>query len=292
MNFIRKLETKDLEDLKENGVIVLNEFIKSNSLKQINLEVKSWLNKVTFNNNLSTSVIGNNQWISHIGLCSKTSLDIALDLNLIDFIENYFGEDIILGECSFQKKILPEKKTIDWHSDREGGIYVFVFLNDININTGATTFIKKSHINKESENESYKVGDGPTYISKSVIENYINDSIESFGGPGTIVIFNQNIWHKLPAFKLPGREVIWFKYFPSKKRDYAVDHLYRQSLLTNLNEKQLKVFCIDGKKNLKKGITQLGSEDLVSDKIQISNLRMFLYYIRYILLSFFRKNNN
>ena len=45
MNYIRKLETKDLESLKENSVIVLNEFIRKNFLKQINLEIKSWLNK-------------------------------------------------------------------------------------------------------------------------------------------------------------------------------------------------------------------------------------------------------
>ena len=87
------------------------------------------------------------------------------------------------------------------------------------------------------------------YLDKLLIEKKINRSIQASGGPGTIIIFNPSIWHSLPAFSEAGREVIWLKYIPKTLNEEAVDHLYRQTFLSDLNKKQLQVFCINQQKN-------------------------------------------
>ena len=131
MNFKRKFNKNDILDLKENGLLILPNFVNEKILNAINKEIEPWIKKITFNNNLSSSIIGNNQWISHLGLCSQISLNIALDKNLINFLEKYFNNKIILAECAYQKKIIAEKNPIKWHSDREEGIYIFIFLKTI-----------------------------------------------------------------------------------------------------------------------------------------------------------------
>tara|TARA_A100001015_G_scaffold148488_1_gene164692 strand:+ start:337 stop:1197 length:861 start_codon:yes stop_codon:yes gene_type:complete len=286
MNFNRNFKEQDLNLLNNDGVILLKNFVSKKKIKLISDEIQPWLKKITFNNTLSSSIIGNNQWISHLGLASEHAVKLALDLKLTSFIEKYFGEKIILAECSYQKKILPEKKDIPWHSDRENGIYVFVFLNNVSNQNGSTTFIKKSHIIDEDNN--YKVGDGAKYITDEAIKNQSGEIIQVNGEAGTILIFSQNIWHKLPSFKKPGREVLWFKYFPERIRYFAVNHLYKQSVLSKLTKDQLAIYCVGEKINFKKGITQLGSNTFESGEHKISNFRMLLYYLRFYLISLFR----
>ena len=108
------------------------------------------------------------------------------------------------------------------------------------------------------------------------------------GGPGTVVMFNPNIWHALPAFPKAGREILWLKYIPTNINEEAVDHLYRQNLLSNLTKKQLQVFCVNQKMNKRGGLTQLGSQPFIGGQ-QINDFRMLVYYIRYLILSLFQK---
>ncbi len=287
MNFNRKLIDKDLKNLKENGLVILPNFISKKNLTNINQEIKPWLKNISFNNNLSSSIIGNNQWISHLGVCSQSAINIALDKDLIFFLEKFFNKNISLAEFTFQKKIISEKKRINWHTDEGQGIVIFIFLTHINAKTGATEFIPKTHKIKSNVSKTNQKGIA-RYIDNSIIEKKINNSVQAFGGPGTVVIFNPRIWHSLPAFSKAGREVIWLKYIPETLNEEAVDHLYRQTFLSNLNKKQLQVFCINQKKNKRDGLTQLGSQAFIGDEYY-SNFKMFIYYIRFLLLSLFQK---
>ena len=122
----------------------------------------------------------------------------------------------------------------------------------------------------------------------NILKKYSSEIIQAYGGPGTILIFNQNILHKLPSFVKPGREVLWFKYFPEKTRTYAVNHLYKQSILSKLTDKQLSIYCIGKKINNKKGITQLAENNFESGEHKISKLKMYLYYLRFNLFKLFR----
>ena len=287
MNFNRKLINKDLKNLKDDGLVILPNFISEANLTKMNQEIKPWLKRISFNNNFSSSIIGNNQWIAHLGLCSKSAINIALDKDLIIFLEKFFNKSISLAEFTFQKKIISEKKIINWHIDKGKGIMVFIFLTHINSETGATKFIPKTHKIKFNENRANQKGIAE-YLDNLVIEKKINRSVQVVGGPGTVVIFNPSTWHSLPAFTKAGREVIWLKYIPKTSNEEAVDHLYRQTFLSDLNKKQLQVFCINQQKNKREGITQLGSQSFIGDEYY-SNYKMFLYYIRYLLLSLFQK---
>ena len=287
MNFNRKLINKDLKNLKDNGLVILPNFISQTNLTKLNQEIKPWLKKISFNNNFSSSIIGNNQWISHLGLCSKSAINIALDKDLIIFLEKFFNKSISLAQFTYQKKIISEKKRINWHIDKGKGIMIFIFLTHINSKTGATEFIPKTQKVKFNANVTNQKGIAE-FIDNSSIEKKINSSVQAVGGPGTVVIFNQTIWHSLPAFTKAGREVIWLKYVPKTFNEEAVDHLYRQTFLSDLNKKQLQVFCINQQKNKLDGMTQLGSQSFIGDEYY-SNFKMFIYYIRYLLLSLFHK---
>ena len=287
MNFNRKLINKDLKNLKDNGLVILPNFISQTNLTKLNQEIKPWLKKISFNNNFSSSIIGNNQWIFHLGLCSQSAINIALDNNLIIFLEKLFNKKISLAEFIYQKKVIAEKNDIKWHSDKGKGMMIFIFLTQISAKTGATVFIPKTHKIKFNDNLTKRKGIAQ-YLDKLLIEKKINRSIQASGGPGTIIIFNPSIWHSLPAFSEAGREVIWLKYIPETTNEEAVDHLYRQTLLSNLTKKQLQVYCVNQKMNKRDGLTQLGSQAFSGDK-QLSDFKMFIYYIRYLLLSLFHK---
>ena len=112
MNFNRELINKDLKILKDDGLIILPNFINEANLTKMNQEIKPWLKKISFNNNFSSSIIGNNQWIAHLGLCSKSAINTALDKDLIIFLEKFFNQNISLAEFTFQKKLFLKKKEL------------------------------------------------------------------------------------------------------------------------------------------------------------------------------------
>ena len=128
MNFNRKLINKDLKNLIDDGLVILPNFISEANLTKMNQEIKPWLKRISFIINFSSSIIGNNQWIAHLGLCSKSAINIALDKDLIIFLEKFFNKGISLAQFTYQKKIISEKKRINWHIDKGKGIMIFIFL--------------------------------------------------------------------------------------------------------------------------------------------------------------------
>ena len=53
MNFNRKLTNKDLKNLKDDGLVILPNFIRETNLTKMNQEIKPWLKRISFNNNFS-----------------------------------------------------------------------------------------------------------------------------------------------------------------------------------------------------------------------------------------------
>ena len=100
------LSENHLAQLKEDGVIILPNMISSDIVNDIRKDTLSWYKNISFNNRISSSIIGNNQWIDHVGLCSFKALKLVLDANLIKFLKKYFNSDISLGnladvKCAF-----------------------------------------------------------------------------------------------------------------------------------------------------------------------------------------------
>ena len=253
-----KLNQTHLDTLREQGVLVLPDFISEQTISLIKKDTSPWLEKVGFNNRISSLIIGNNQWIEHVGMCSLAALKLALDENLIKFLEDYFETSVALGSFSLQRKIFPEKG-IRLHSDRGGGLSVFLYLTNPSEKTGVTEFVKTSHTTEIKE----------SYLLKNAIDDAAYIDIEksplkskpfkkTIGNKGTLVMFHRGIWHQLPKFQAPGREILMMQYF--QKDSPAKDHLVKNSFLQSLSKRQSEVYLSNCSSSSLPSLVELGSD--------------------------------
>ena len=278
-----KLNQTHLDTLKEQGVLVLPDFISEQTINLIRKETSPWLEKVGFNNRISSLIIGNNQWIEHVGLCSLDALKLALDDQFINFLESYFQTSVTLGSLSLQRKIFPEKG-IRLHSDRGGGLSIFLYLTNPSEETGLTEFVPHSHATEIKEG----------YLLKNAIDDAAYIDIEkspfkskpfkrTIGRKGTLVIFHRGIWHQLPKFKAPGREILMMQYF--QKDSPAKDHLVKNSFLQSLSKRQSEVYLSNCSSSSLPSLVELGSDPDALGVYKIPAWKMLAYFLRYKLLS-------
>ena len=278
-----KLNQTHLDTLREQGVLVLPDFISEQTISLIKKDTSPWLEKVGFNNRISSLIIGNNQWIEHVGMCSLAALKLALDENLIRFLEDYFETSVALGSFSLQRKIFPEKG-IRLHSDRGEGLSVFLYLTNPSEKTGVTEFIKTSHTTEIKE----------SYLLKNAIDDAAYIDIEksplkskpfkkTIGNKGTLVIFHRGIWHQLPKFKTPGREILMMQYF--QKDSPAKDHLVKNSFLQSLSKRQSEVYLSNCSSASLPSLVEFGSDPEAMGVYKIPAWKMFVYVLRYKLIS-------
>ena len=278
-----KLNQTHLDTLREQGVLVLPDFISEQTISLIKKDTSPWLEKVGFNNRISSLIIGNNQWIEHVGMCSLAALKLALDDQLINFLEDYFETSLALGSFSLQRKIFPEKG-IRLHSDRGGGLSVFLYLTDPSEKTGVTEFVKTSHTTEIKE----------SYLLKNAIDDAAYIDIEksplkskpfkkTIGNKGTLVMFHRGIWHQLPKFQAPGREILMMQYF--QKDSPAKDHLVKNSFLQSLSTRQSEVYLSNCSSSSLPSLVELGSDPEAMGVYKIPAWKMFVYVLRYKLIS-------
>ena len=283
MSSFLSLSENHLKQLKEDGVIILPSIIPNEVIDNIRKDTSSWYKNISFNNRISSSVIGNNQWIDHVGLCSLRALQLALDKDLIRFLKKYFNSNISLGSISIQKKIFSENG-IPMHSDLGNGLSIFIYLTEPGKKFGLTEFVKRSHLHTIDNSfiTKNKVDDA-TYIDLDKSPFSDKDIIKTHGGIGTVVIFHRSIWHQLPKFTEPGREIIMIRY--SNTEISSNDHLVKNSFLNLLSSMQKEVF-LENKSNKKSpGLSELGSSADKADVYKIPDWKMILYYVRYKFFS-------
>ena len=276
------LNQTHLDTLKEEGVLVLPDFISEKTIDLIKKEVSPFLERVSFNNRISSLIIGKNQWIDHVGMCSLAALKLALDDQFINFLEDYFDTSITLGSLSLQRKIFPEKG-INLHSDRGEGLSVFIYLTKPSESKGLTEFVNKSHTTKIEESYLYenKVDDAD-YIDLEKTPFKSKPLTKTIGGKGTLVIFHRGIWHQLPKFTAPGREILMIQYF--KRNSPTKDHLVRNSFLGSLSERQKEVYLFNSFPSLP-SLIELGSSSYSLGVYKIPDWKMLLYFLRFKLFS-------
>ena len=132
-----------LETLKREGVVILPQLLKPDTLDVIHKDIES-CNSLSFNDRLGSLLISDNLWLDHLALVSRTALETVLNPNLLNLMDSYFNEEVVLGAFKYQKKIIGGKG-IPLHRDRGPGLVMFIYLNDITKETGSTRFIKGSH---------------------------------------------------------------------------------------------------------------------------------------------------
>jgi hypothetical protein len=272
-----------LKILKSEGVVILPSLLGRDTLDIINKDIEN-CNNLTFNDRLGSLFISDNQWIDHLALASKTALETVLNPDLLNLLDSYFNEEVILGSFKYQKKIIGGK-SIPLHRDRGPGLVLFIYLNDITKETGSTRFIKGSHIFEINSIDYSKINDAE-YVNP---ENYDfkNQSIQALGNKaGTIQIYSQNILHDLPYYEKAGRETIWAIYYPKSQAYNSEDHLIRNKNLINLTENQKQRILINEET---KGLsfTNIGNNSSVTSIYNISNFRKIIYIIRYYVIRLF-----
>jgi hypothetical protein len=280
---------RNLQALKEDGVLILENYLGASVQSKINNEIYPWLSQVSFNSQISSSVIGNNQWIEHLGLCSSHALEVILDPNLIDFAEQYFGEEVSLGSLQFQRKFFAEPSGIPMHRDHGKGIYFFIFLNTVDHSTGATRFIKKSHKIEVAEDSLRSGETNELLLDETFIQAHQEDMIQASGGPGTMVIWDRKTVHGLPGFHKYGRDLIMSSLVPKSECPQIKDHLIRQSLVSKLSTKQRAVIFSGQQSAERNSLMKLGLEPSLLDDYQISRFKMLLYYFRFRVVQIIRR---
>ena len=277
------LNQTHLDTLKEEGVLVLPDFISEQTINLIKKETSTWLETVGFNNRISSLIIGNNQWIEHVGMCSLAALKLALDDQFINFLEDYFETSVVLGSFSLQRKIFPEKG-LKLHSDRGEGLAVFVYLTNPSEKTGVTEFVGKSHTLEIEESYILKNKvDDAEYIDIEKSPFKLLPFTKTIGGKGTIVIFHRGIWHHLPKFKAPGREILMMQYF--QKDSPTKDHLVKNSFLHYLSQRQREVYLFHSSSFSLPTLVELGLEPDALGVYKIPTWKMLVYFLRYKLIS-------
>ena len=149
---------------------------------------------------------------------------------------------------------------------------------------GITEFVKKSHTIKidDTFTTQNKIDDA-TYIDLKKSPFSEKDIIKTHGGIGTVVIFHRSIWHRLPKFSNPGREIIMARY--SNTQLSSNDHLIKNSFLNLLLPLQKEVYLQNLSDKNAPSIGELGSSSDMSDVYKIPDWKMLIYLIRYKLFS-------
>ncbi len=125
-----------LKILKSEGVVILPSLLGRETFDIINKDIEN-CNNLSFNDRLGSLFISDNQWIDHLALASRTALETVLNPDLLNLLDSYFNEEVILGSFKYQKKLIGGK-SIPLHRDRGPGLVLFIFLNDITNETGST----------------------------------------------------------------------------------------------------------------------------------------------------------
>ncbi|OAF19815.1 phytanoyl-CoA dioxygenase family protein [Bradyrhizobium neotropicale] len=221
------------------GGIVIPNFLSTHTVASIEKEIGPWRKQINFNDIYGSSILGSNRWIQHLGIASLSALKLALDERILELMESIFGEPCLLAEFSYQEKIEPDPSHLKMHTDFDGGILIFYYLSGVDSEVGSTRFIPGTH-----EIGGLLQTDGKPFIDEKHYVPRMKDIQQVHGGPGTAFVFDQDVWHDLPPVKKAGRRVIWCLYQPQSHPQCAIDHLYRQSFLAALNDRQRQAFGI------------------------------------------------
>ena len=161
---------------------------------------------------------------------------------------------------------------------------VFLYLTNPSEKTGVTEFVKTSHTTEIKE----------SYLLKNAIDDAAYIDIEksplkskpfktTIGNKGTLVMFHRGIWHQLPKFQAPGREILMMQYF--QKDSPAKDHLVKNSFLQSLSKRQSEVYLSNCSSSSLPSLVELGSDSKAMGVYKIPAWKMFVYVLRYKLIS-------
>ena len=176
---------------------------------------------------------GGDHLLTDIGLYSSTTLKLAVDEKILDMLENIFGMPAILTEFSFRRRMnyCPE---MPLHADIGDGIIVFVYLNGVSSSKGSTCVIPKTHVIGADLNDGY------LQVPNEVVEKHRQKLVIPEGPPGSVLVFDQDIWHMRTPVTVLGRELLWITYHPIERAPTKANTKLSAAFLSGLSKRQIQ----------------------------------------------------
>ncbi|MDA7601967.1 phytanoyl-CoA dioxygenase family protein [Gammaproteobacteria bacterium] len=198
-------QLKILEDIKKDGFAVTNlDFFNLKSLEEIKLfhktldpvdsDIKSFL----------TYYLGGDykNEIQHFER-SNPLLEFSLNEKLVSIINSYFLMLSRLCYLEINETILSSSnaplKSQNFHRDPgiDKCIKVFIYLNDVETNSGPFTYVKESHLKGQNLFKAKRYGAGGIYPEKNSFKTVIDKNLITpiCGKAGTVIIADTTGFH-------------------------------------------------------------------------------------------------
>ena len=231
------MEKKYLQDLIDNGIIVIPNYLNKNSckslIKQINLFSKT--KKVIVEKDEG---VGGDIRVFKFEALSEEALNFSKDNFIKNIVSKYANEElkthfVLAGKVVYNKNYKSNSGG-DWHRDGDvKQMKARIYLSEVNEENGPFTFIRNSKsIDFQRRNNKYPLLSKILFKLKglpTVPPRYNNDVIKMVtginehifkvtGGMGTLVIFDGSYVHRGDVIKKGERHTITNYYYPNSKK--------------------------------------------------------------------------
>lgn len=224
------------QKLDQDGFFIQQDMIAPDVVAAINTELEEW-RSVPAINGYGCIFQEGDALLQNVALYSRVALHAVLNEQLLDFMERYYGEQPLLSKFEFRRVILP-KPAMPLHTDNNKDISIFIYLNGVSTETGATAVALGSHKVGVKENN------GRLQVPNDVQHKYNFPIVEVKGGPGVCLVANFDTWHLRTETSVPGREIIWVTYTPVSRHVDCMEIVLSRHALLGLSEKQLRALGI------------------------------------------------
>jgi len=244
---INKLENI-ITSLKENDVYILEKMFSKEQCNKIitTLNNKIYSNKVTKETKKINILENNNNiwWNEHINEIYELDFiqEFITNKYLLHILQDYLGTEPIFFSSNFWASY-PGKveNTEKFHQDYDDTKFLklFIYINDVTINNGPHSYIKKSLKNIVDSDilKNYKYRPSQRLDENIFIKHTKNDIINITGNEGTLIIENTKGFHKGTNVKQGKRYILQLLFGTSAM--YYYQYQDYQKIFLNKNKSSI-----------------------------------------------------
>ena len=217
--------------LKNDGYFFSEDLLLNTNLKQACNEINIWKNLPAVNG-YGCLHHDHDALLQNLSLYSPAALKLVLSEEVLDFMEQHFGEKVLLSKIEYRRALVPKPK-MPLHSDGSKQVLLFIYINGVDEAVGMTAVIPGTH------KIGVSLNDGSQQVPEKVEKEFGGPLIPIKGKAGSCLFFEANIWHCRVNSIRPGREIIWAAYVPISKKEECVDLVFSRESLGGLSDRQV-----------------------------------------------------
>jgi hypothetical protein len=229
--------TSSVDQCLDDGYAFFPGLVSEKYAEQIRKELHPWVERPALGRAGYIPIAGD-RLLTDLGLYSNAALKLAVNNEVLDVLEGIFGTPVILTEFSFRRRTEPSEE-MPWHSDIDGGVIIFIYLTHVSSELGSTCVIPKTHLIGSAHNDGY------LQVPDRLIAEHRDEIVIPEGPPGSLLVFDQDIWHGRTPVAEPGRELLWLTYYPAEQAALRSNLRCSAAFLSGLTERQRKVLVPD-----------------------------------------------